>query len=91
MGSRVHRSRRAAAEPPAVGRCLEHAFQPGDDRLGLRRPPVGELDLDGFAAKTLFQLLGRSLDDHSAAADDREPVGQLVGFFHVVGRQQDRQ
>jgi hypothetical protein len=76
---RAGSARDAAAEPPAVDRCLEHAFQSGDDRLGLRRPPVGELDLDGLAAKTLFQLLWRSLDDHSAAADDREPVGQLVG------------
>ena len=84
-------ARDAAVEAPALDRCLEHTFQPGDDRLGLRRPPVGELDLDGLAAKTLFQLLGRSLDDHSAAADDREPVSELVGLFHVVGREQDRQ
>src|SRR6266513_1037522 len=63
-------ARDPAANAPAVDRRLEHAVERGDDRLGFRCPPVVELDLDGLAAEALLQLLGRSLDDDSAAADD---------------------
>ena len=38
-----------------------------------------------------LELFGRALDDDLAAADDREPVGELVRLLEVVRREQDRQ
>jgi len=58
--------------------------------LGVRSPSVRELNLDRLAAEAPLQLLRGPFDDHAAAADDREPIRKLVGFLHVMSRQQDR-
>ena len=81
----------AATQLATLGRGLEHVFQGRDDPLRVRRPPVAELDLDRLAAEAALQLLRCPLDDHPPEADDREPVGKLVGLLHVVRRQEDRQ
>jgi hypothetical protein len=36
-----------------------------------------------------LQLPGRSLGDHPAVVDDRDPLGELVGLFQVLRAEQD--
>src|SRR5215218_10217531 len=70
---------------------LERQLADADDlRHGRRRLAVGgfaQLDLDGVAAQLALELLGSSLDDDTAAVDDREPGGEPVGLLEVVGRE----
>ena len=44
--------------------------------------------MDGVAAQLALELVGRTLGDHLAAIDDRQPGRQLVGLLEVVGGQQ---
>ena len=93
-GSRARRGRRCRRARAASGRrpttsCTQSSAAISPVRLvGARRR---ELDADGVAAQVALQRLRRALDDDLAAADDREPVGELVGLLEVVRRQQDRQ
>ena len=47
--------------------------------------------MHGVAAQVRLQLRRRALHDDLSLGHDREPVGELVGLFEVVRRQQDRQ
>lgn len=41
-------------------------------------------------ARAGLELFGRSQREQLPVIDDREPVAELIGFFHVVRGQQDR-
>ena len=44
---------------------------------------------DRLALDAPLQLVGRAEGEDPAVVDDRDPVAQLVGLGHVVGRQED--
>ena len=80
VASRRHRRRRAAdydAREPAEAR--EAAIEPV------------ELDPEDRLALDAALQLGRRADGQDpAAVDDRDPLAQLIGLGHVVGREQHR-
>jgi hypothetical protein len=51
---------------------------------------VGQLDFENLAADTVFELVARPFRDHAAVVDDGDLVRELIRFFEVRGRQQDR-
>ena len=51
---------------------------------------VGQLDLEDVTADAIFQLVTGPLRDHPAVVDDRDLVRELIRFFEVLRRQQDR-
>ena len=51
---------------------------------------VGQLDLEDLAADAVFELVARPLRDHAAVVDDGDLVRELIRFFEVLRRQQDR-
>jgi len=81
----------AASQLPAAQRDLPYTAQSAHDRSGVLDRPVGDLDLDNLALETVLQLFRCALDHHAAAADDREPVGQLVRLLEVVRGEQNGQ
>ena len=51
---------------------------------------VGQLDLEDLAADAVFQLVAGALRNHAAVIDDGDLVRELIRFFEVLRRQQDR-
>jgi hypothetical protein len=51
---------------------------------------VGQLHLEDLAADAVLELAARPFRDHPAVVDHRDLVGELVCFFEVLRRQQDR-
>ena len=75
-----------------LGRGGGRAHDPGQALEG-RRPAVEPIELeaeDRLALDALLELVGRAEGEDPAVVDDRDPVAQLVGLGHVVGRQEDR-
>jgi len=72
------RLRLAAAHP------RQHRLRP----VTLRH--AGQFHLQDLAADAVLELVPGSLRDHLPAVDDRDPVGQLIGFLQVLGGQQER-
>ena len=72
-----------------IGRPVDRAH----DLRGVFHAAVrlAELDRHELAAQIRLQLLGSAFDDDLAAADDRDALGEPVGFFEVVRREQDRE
>ena len=67
------------------------AADPGEQRLGpVTLPRAGQFHLQDLAADAVLELVPGSLRDHLPAVDDRDPVGQLIGFLQVLGGQQQR-
>ena len=62
----------------------EHGASVGEDGL------VVDDDLDALAAHLGLELVRGSPGDDLAVVDHRDRVGQLVGLFEVLGRQQER-
>ena len=46
-------------------------------------------DLDGRAADLRLESRGRALGDDAAVVDDPDPVGERVGLFEVLRREED--
>ncbi len=62
-----------------AGGCCEHAL----GRLhGVRG---GELELEVAAADASLELYGRALGHDTAALEDRDPVGEMIGLLQVPG------
>jgi len=70
--------RRAAAHP------RQHRLRP------VPLPRAGQFHLQDLAADPVLELVPGALRDHLPAVDDRDPVGELVGFLQVLGGQQQR-
>ncbi len=51
---------------------------------------VGQLDLEDLAADAVFELVAGPFRDHAAVIDDGDLVRELIRFFEVLRRQQDR-
>ena len=91
---RRHRARRVVG-PSANGRAVDgdlteprHAIECFPDRaIGDRREPK----LDRVAAQLTLETFWRAFRDDPAPVEDRQPLGKLIRFFHVMGREQDRQ
>src|SRR5438046_1631446 len=58
-------------------------------RAGGGRAAV-DLGDDDVIAHAALQGIGRALGHQAAVVDDADPVGQLVGLFQVLRRQEDR-
>ena len=70
-------------------RGADDAGQPAEGADAAVEPV--ELDPeDRLALDAPLQLVGRAEGEDPAVVDDRDPVAQLVGLGHVVGRQEDR-
>ena len=91
--------------PPAGARCAGPggepvralvrlriaAAHPGEHRLRpVTLPRAGQFHLQDLAADAVLELVPGSLRDHLPPVDDRDPVGQLIGFLQVLGGQQQR-
>ncbi len=89
----------------AVGRVGAHALiedrratHAGDHPGNLERPIPALLerlisrdaDRDDVRADRGLQLRGTPLGHDLALIDDRDALAQLIGFFHVLGREEDR-
>src|SRR5207247_889908 len=67
------------------------AADPRERRLGLvALPQVGQLHLEDLAADAVLELVTGPFRDHAAVVDDGDLVRELIGFFEVLRRQQDR-
>jgi len=67
-------------------------FDSGDalELVGQIVVPAGQLEADNFLLiDAAFETLGRVEGNDLAGIDDANPVGELVRFLHIVGRQQD--
>ena len=64
------------------------AKQRGPGRVTLLN--VGQFDLEDVTADAILQLVAGPFGDHAAVIDDRDLVRELVRFFEVLRRQQDR-
>src|SRR5215469_5727529 len=56
--------------------------------IGIRED-TGKLYLDGVAPKLRLQPFGGPFDDDLSVIDDGHTLGQVIGFFQVVGSQHD--
>ena len=75
----------------ALVRLRLAAAHSGEDRLRpVTLPRAGQFDLQDLAADAVLELVPGSLRDHLPPVDDRDPVGQLIGFLQVLGGQQQR-
>ena len=75
---------------PSTTARLVRTLDTGDERVGERRKVAGgRHDHDAARADRRLQLRRRVESEDVAVIHDRHPVAELVGFFHVVRRQQD--
>src|SRR5260370_11414145 len=51
---------------------------------------VWSTEADVFAANVAFDLIRRAIGDNLPMVDDDDALGQGIGFFQVVGSQNDR-
>ena len=51
---------------------------------------VGQLDLEDLTADAILQLVAGPFRDHAAVIDDSDLVRELIRFFEVLRRQQNR-
>src|SRR5205814_9309314 len=75
---------------PAILRRLAaaDAKQRGPGRVTLLN--VGQLDLEDVTADAIFELVAGPFGYHAAVIDDGDLVRELVRFFEVLRRQQNR-
>ena len=88
LGSAAHRHRDLAAllsDPDHSGGMGFHG-RPGAFKIAM----VGNGDLEMFAADQPFEFIGTAARDRVAVVDHHDVVGELVGFFEVLGGQQHR-
>ena len=52
--------------------------------------PVFQFDIEDFAADTPFQFGWTAVSDDVAVKDDRQSVTELVGFFEILCREENR-
>ena len=52
--------------------------------------PIVDDHLDPLAADLRLELVGRARSDDAAVVDDRDGIGELVGFLEILRRQQQR-
>ena len=78
-----------STSPSTVVSCTPSSS--ADHGLGADRSPSASSDRAPPRRAAPLELLGRALDHDLAAADDREPVGELVGLLEVVRGEQDRE
>jgi hypothetical protein len=53
-------------------------------------PKAATLDLEDLAADAVLELVAGPFGDHAAVVDDGDLVRELIRFFEVLRRQQDR-
>ncbi len=84
--------RRRQGQPVGPLILLRRATADAEERgLGLvTLPHVGQVDLENLAADAVFELVAGPFRDHVAVVDDGDLVRQLIRFFEVLRRQQDR-
>ena len=78
------------AEPTGLGVAVRgRGADPPDDLGGeVQFGRVVHHDLDPIAADLRLQLVRGALGDHPSGVDHRDPVGQLVRLFEVLGGEQ---
>ena len=72
------------------GLPLEAAGELGEDAGGLARPlDVSHVHVEDRGAQVRLQLCRGPLCDHPAVVDDDKPVGEPIGLFQVLSRQEN--
>ncbi len=77
-------------EEDPIGKLLDSLGQPIEPTIELDRLARGKAELENLAADVaLDELAGRALGDDPRLVHDNEPIAELLGFVHVVGRQDE--
>ena len=50
---------------------------------------VGELEAEDLGVEACLQVVAAALGDDPTGVEEGDGVGQLIGFFEVLGREQD--
>ena len=77
-----------AGNPQGQGRLI-HGGAVQDSRRRVQRHHVGKPEPDVAAGYLALEFVGSALGDQVALVEYRDPVGELIGFFEILGGEEN--